>query len=373
MSRSFINLIVVLFKGYWREPGVLFWTLGFPVGVAWVLGVSFLEPPAVSYNVVVSQSAEGGSLVFQGSPTSLDKEVVVEFRAAEGGQVEKVRLLPSGREEAVAALKRGEALLHVEIMGGGSSSHAPLSVRYFFDPANPEAKVAYLWVRGWLRDRALQRGGKSSPLVESVEAFEVKGSRYIDFLIPGLIALGIMNSSLWGIGWTLIEYRIKKFLRRMIATPLSKWEFMAALSTTRVCLGLIEAGLLLTFARFLFGVRIASGGLLFLVVFLAGSVSFMGIAVLAGSRTSNTRVGNGIINAISMPMFILSGVFFSYENLPEWLVGFVKFLPLSILADTLRAVMLSEVGFSDVLAPCLLLVAIGLVFYSIGIRVYRWY
>ncbi len=365
MSKSLFDLIVVQFKGYWREPGVLFWTLAFPVGLAWILGVAFINPPDIEYRIaVVENFSKNESMLFD----SNSNVTSIEFQTSPDSQIEKLILLRMAKAEVEKEMRKGKVLVQVNVLKSVGENY---KVEYYFDPANAEAKVAYLWIQRWINKKlSLEKGDR---LIESVHRVRQQGSRYIDFLIPGLIALGVMNSSLWGIGWTLVEYRIKKFLRRMIATPLRKTEFMIAISVTRIILGLIEAGLLLTFAHFMFGVKVQSGLLSFLSVFLAGCIAFMGIAVLAGSRTANTRIGNGIINAITVPMFILSGVFFSYENLPDWMVGWVQYLPLSVLADSLRLVMLQPVGLGELVFPVAYLCSFGFCFYFLGIRVYRWY
>lgn len=347
---SFFRLVSVQFKEYWREPGVLFWTLGFPVAVAWILGLSFSSKPDITYRIAVIGDVPVARVLLE--------QQTAEVTLPGSNSVEMLSFVAMSREEAMKKISRGEVLVMLE--------YTAEEIIFHFDPAGPEAKAAYLWLKQLL----FPESGASSSHVKPISR---KGARYIDFLVPGLLALGIMNSTLWGIGWTLIEFRMKKFLRRMIATPLNRFVFMASLWTTRVVLGLIEAAILLVFVKFFFDLEIVGGLGLFLISFFAGHIAFTGIAILIASRTSNSRVGNGIINAVTIPMFLLSGVFFSYENLPDWMVGFIQYLPATILADTMRGIFHGTLDFAGVLVPSLWLCLVGTVFYIIGIRIYKWY
>jgi ABC-2 type transport system permease protein len=206
-----------------------------------------------------------------------------------------------------------------------------------------------------------------------VEAVTSKGNRYIDFLIPGLLALGIMNSCIWGIGWNLIDSRIKKLLRRMVATPMKKSTFLAAHMITRFIVIFCEASLLFIFARLAFGVEIQGSPIALFLVYVAGTFAFAGIAILTSSRASNTQVGNGLINAVVLPMTIVSGVFFSYHNFPDWIEVFVKYLPLTLLAESMRAIFNEGAGLAQVFIPCVILSITGVVTFISGLRIYKWY
>ena len=206
---------------------------------------------------------------------------------------------------------------------------------------------------------------KIEPLTES-------GARYIDFLIPGLIALGIMNSCLWGISYSLIDMRSKKLLRRMVATPMSKVNFIASLYISRMGLGLIESFLLILFARFYFHVHMEGNIFLYLLIFLSGYLAFSGIALLVSSRTSNSQIGNGLINAINMPMMVLSGVFFSYHNFPDWTIPVIRKLPLTMLADSIRGIFVEGAVFKDIAVEMIILSAIGILLSFIGLKIYKW-
>ena len=159
----------------------------------------------------------------------------------------------------------------------------------------------------------------------------------------------------------------------MIVTPMRKIDFMLSISIVRMALSIIEAGILFLFARYFFDVRLQGNFSTFAILFLAGHIAFSGLSILLASRTNNTRVGNGLINIVTMPMFLLSGVFFSYHSFPDWMVMIIQYLPLTILADTMRNVFLYNAGLMSIGFPVLYLVTFGAVLYIVGLKYYRWY
>jgi ABC-2 type transport system permease protein len=312
--------------------------------MAWVLGIAFSNQGENLRTVFitgdkVSEKLTGERLVSRGSGSPFR----IKFVTAQPG-------------EAIRAIKRGEIALYVETTGD--------SLIYHFDPANPDAQLLHLLIE---RDLS---GADTNTVVRPLET---KGTRYIDFLIPGMIGLGIMNSCLWGIGWNLIETRMKKLLRRMVATPMKKTVFQGALVITRVILGAIETLLLFAFSYFYFGTEITGSFVAFVIVFLAGVMAFAGIGILTASRTAKTEIGNGLINAVTLTMTILSGIFFNYHNFPDWAISFIQLLPLTILADSIRSIFIEAAGLQDVLKPIVTLFLTGLITFGIGLKIFKWY
>ena len=239
------------------------------------------------------------------------------------------------------------------------------SLIYHFDPLNSDAQLTHL-----ILERSIAGVNTKNT---SVDALQATGTRYIDFLIPGMIALGIMNSCIWGIGWSLIESRMKKLLRRMVATPLKKPVFFTSHMIVRFVLGTLETLLLILFSYFYFGTRITGSIPAFIVVFLAGIFAFAGIAILMASRTAKTEVANGLVNAVTLPMMILSGIFFNYHNFPDWAIPIIQALPLTLVADSIRSIFIEGAGLMEVLRPVIILCAIGLVAFTAGLRAFKWY
>ena len=182
-----------------------------------------------------------------------------------------------------------------------------------------------------------------------------------------------MNSCLWGISYNLIEYRMKKLLRRMVATPMRKSYFFLSLILARIILSSVETTFLILFALLYFKISITGSIPALFMIYLSGICVFSGIAILVSARTSNSQVGNGIINVVILPMTILSGVFFNYHNFPEWAVKIIQFLPLTVLTDNLRGIFVEGFSNSSVVFPSLGLMLAGCLCFLVGLRIYKWY
>ena len=369
MNNILLRLVISQFKIFFREPGVVFWSFGFPVIMAWILGIAFANKSEILSNVAIVSENKQTLSVFPkwlhdktGTlQTELSGESELEWEVGQNeGNRARFRFRLMSAEEAVLALKRGQVSLWIE---GNPES----SLSYRFDPDNAEARLTYLLLEGAFKKK------NTSELKTEVRPLTMVGIRYVDFLIPGLMAMSIMNACLWGIGWNLIELRIKKLLRRMVATPLRKSVFLLSHGLNRMILSAAEMFLLYVFAYFYFDIRIQGSLLALALVFLSGYCSFVGIAVLISSRVQNTQSGNGLINFVTMPMFVLSGIFFSYHNFPDWLIPYVEVLPLTMLTNSLRGIITEGIGLSQVIQPSLSLFGIGAVCFVLGLKFYRWH
>lgn len=345
MNNQLLNLIAIQFKAFFREPAIIFWSIIFPLAIAGVLGIAFSQPeePIRKVAIVDNEHASKSHNLQQ-----LQQQEVVQFD-----------FFYTSLDSVVVKMKRGDINLYVEVAPDDS-------LIFNFDPKNSEGRLTYL-----LLENKLLSAHWSSPT--TVRPITDIGSRYIDFLIPGLIALGIMNSCIWGIGWNLIEYRIKKLMRRMVATPMKRTYFLLAQILSRAVLCSVEAALLFLFAYFVFDVTMQGSLLAFVLVFLAGIMSFAGIAIIASSRVSNNQEANGIINAVVLPMTILSGIFFSYRGFPDWAVAIIEKLPLTMLSDAIRAIFNEGATLQDVAGQIIGLVIIGVITFVLGIRIYKWH
>ncbi len=243
------------------------------------------------------------------------------------------------------------------------------SVEYHFDPMNPDAQLTYLKLSSIIGQ------GEILPVKSNseIKPLTVTGTRYIDFLVPGLITMGVMMSCMWGISYGLIEKRSKKLLRRLVATPMKKSHFLIALITVRITMNLIESLVLLIFTLFAFKMTIQGDLTALLLMYLAGNVAFAGIAVFVSSHTSNTEVGNGLINFVVFPMMVLSGIFFSYQNFPEWSIPVIKNLPLTMLTDGIRSIFNEGAGYHEAAMPILILTTTGILFFSAGLKIFKWH
>src|SRR5205085_8272608 len=237
-------------------------------------------------------------------------------------------------------------------------------VEYLFDPTRPESRLARA-----LADRALRPPGGAPAIDRPVVE---RGSRYIDFLIPGLVGMNVMSSGMWGIGYVVVEMRTRKLLKRLVATPMSRTQFLWSFVLMRAAFLFIELPALLVFGWLAFQVGVAGSLALLVAVALLGALCFSGIGLLVASRAQNTQTVSGIINAVMLPMFIGSGVFFSTARFPDWLQKPLRLLPLTALNDSMRAVMIDGAGIAAVARPAALLAVLAAASFALALRIFRW-
>jgi ABC-type multidrug transport system permease subunit len=348
-----------------REPEVLFWGMIFPVLISIGLGLAFTQHSVSKFQIMLvgeQQTQLDSLLVAHTTPNEIGGKTALTWKIREQtlGDTE-FNFIRSDWEASIIALKRGEADLILTDSTG--------IVRYHFDPHNSQSQLVYMKLSALLK----APGPIAADNEASISPLTLKGVRYIDFLIPGLIVFGVMGSILWGISYTIIEKRSQKLLRRLVATPMKKSNFLIALMLVRITMNIVEALVLFFFAWLIFDIRIQGNIGALLVLFLAGNIGFTGIAVLISCRTSKTEVGTGWINAVQMPMMILSGIFFSYHNFPEWSINIIKALPLTAFADGMRSIFNEGAGWMEILMPSMALSAFGIVCFIIGLKLFKWY
>ena len=362
-NNQLYRLVVCRFLETIREPGVLFWGMIFPVLLSIGLGLAFAQKGETKFNI----------LLVENDYTELDSLLTIYGEKSERGGKESFiwtvedsmlgnttfHFICTHWDDAIVSLKRGESdLIITDSLG---------KIRYHFDPYNAQAQLAYMKLSTLLNAPA-----RVSATQQQIAPLTLKGVRYIDFLIPGLMAFGLMSSLLWGISYTTIECRSQKLLRRMIATPMKKSNFLIAIMFIRMAMNVVEALILFFFAWLLFDIQIQGSIAAFTGLFIAGNVAFTGVAVLLSCRTSKTETGTGLINAVQMPMMLLSGIFFSYHNFPEWSIGVIKLLPLTALADGFRAILNEGAGWLQVMTPITALSVLGIVCFVVGLKWFKW-
>ena len=369
------QLISALFREIIREPGVLFWGILFPILMSLGLGLAFTKKADVIRKVAIISLTERSLMgsdnsVFAGFlRDNCEKNISAasdswrwKYTIKDDKLGNSVFLFYSMKwDEAVVLLKRGT--INVLLLGKTDS------VEYHFDPMNPDAQLTYLKLSTIVGKGAVQPVQSNS----EIKPLTVTGTRYIDFLVPGLIAMGVMMSSMWGISYGIIEKRSKKLLRRLVATPMKKSHFLIALIAVRITMNFIESLVLFLFALFAFKMTIQGNISALILMFLAGNIAFAGIAVLVSSHTSNTEVGNGLINFVVFPMMVLSGIFFSYQNFPDWSLPVIRNLPLTMLTDGIRSIFNEGAGYHEVAIPIFILLAIGALFFSVGLKIFKWH
>jgi len=363
------QLIIAHVKEMVREPGVLFWGIIFPIFMSLGLGVAFTTQADTVRKVPIietySQSIIDSMLIKGGAIKGLmDKEGGTLYTLTIknnklGNSI--FHFYKMDENEAMIALKRGIVNVILD-----QPDDKP---RFRFDPSNPDAQLTYLKLTKIFKNSShinINENGDILPLT-------ITGTRYIDFLIPGLLAMGIMMSTMWGLSYGMIEKRSKKLLRRMVATRMKKSYFLVSLITVRFAMNFIEAALLILFAWLVFHITIQGSITALFLVFIASNIAFSGLAVLISCRTAKTEIGNGLINVVVMPMMLLSGIFFSYHNYPNSLVPILQKLPLTLVADAMRSIFIEGAGVVQVIIPTLMLTVGGVTTFIIGMKFFRWY
>lgn len=357
-----------------REPGVLFWGIVFPILMSLGLGLAFTKKGNSVHEVAVIQpkpntASADTSLISR----YLNQHHAKEVKTATGYSAQTLTLKDDQLGDtrfvflnipwaaAMIQLKRGNISIVLEEKRG--------SLEYHFDPMNPDAQLLYIKLSGLFNGTIpIDRTSNTE-----IKPLTVKGTRYIDFLVPGLIAMGIMMSCMWGISYGTIDNRSKKLLRRMVATPMKKSHYLIALITVRIAMNFVESGLLFLVVWLVFGITIQGSLPALFIIFLSGNIAFAGIAILLSSRTAKTEVGNGLINAVVTPMMVLSGIFFSYHNFPEWSIAIIQKLPLTMIADGMRSVFIEGADIQTIAGTSIILIFIGVLTFASGMKLFRWH
>ena len=369
------QLILALFREIIREPGVLFWGILFPILMSVGLGLAFTKKTDVIRKVAVINSSERSitlsdiNVIEDFLLKSCEKNNSPDKKAWQWKYKKKDEKLGNSIflfynmewDDAMKFLKRGT--INLLITGQNNS------VEYHFDPMNSDAELTFLKLSSIIGKGEIISAKSNS----EIKPLTVTGTRYIDFLVPGLIGMGVMMSSMWGISYGIIEKRSKKLLRRLVATPMRKSHFLIALITVRITMNFIESSVLLIFSLIAFKMTIQGDISALILTFLAGNIAFAGIAVFASSHTSNTEVGNGIINFVVFPMMILSGIFFSYQNFPDWSLPVIRNLPLTMLTDGIRSIFNEGAGYHELALPIFIMTAVGVAFFSVGLKIFKWH
>jgi ABC-2 type transport system permease protein len=343
-----------------REPEVVFWVFVFPLLLAAGLGIAFRNKPADIPSVIVidNPGAQKTLAMLQSAPGKLSSEGSASDKNATRSAIRAAIL---ERDAALKAFHSGKYDLAIESNSDGSYT-------YYYDPARPESVLSRAEIDAQLQSAA----GRKDVLTTSAQSSSEPGSRYIDFLIPGLLGMNLMNSGMWGVGFALVEMRQRKLLKRFVATPMRRSDFLLALTSSRLVLMVIEVGLLLGFGVLVFHMRVQGSILSVILLGSIGAVAFGGVGLLTACRAQKIESVSGLINLVMMPMWIFSGVFFSYQRFPAIAHPFIKALPLTALNDALRAVILEGASLGSQSGRLLVLAIWGGVSFVLALRWFRW-
>ncbi len=330
------------FREFFREPEALFWVYGFPLLLAAGLGLAFRDRPA-------------------------DRIVVGQLPGVTSGAIDALKADSGIRLEAfpdsaagARALRNGRiALLLVPDSG---------ALRYRYDDTRPDARMA----RQRVNDVVQRSAGRTEPVAIGDQIVRERGSRYIDFLIPGLIGFNLMGSGIWGTGFTIVDARKRKLLKRLAATPMSRSEYLASFLLSQLVLLVFAVGMLLLFGMLVFDVPVrGSFGTLAVTCSIAG-LAFVALGLLIAARPRTVEAGSGLMNLVMLPMWVFSGVFFSSSHFPAVMQPVIKALPLTAANDALRAVMLEGAGLTQVFPELAVLVVWLILCFGLALKLFRW-
>ncbi|MBI1354695.1 MAG: ABC transporter permease [Acidobacteria bacterium] len=341
--QAFRELLLDRLRQFHREPEVIFWVYLFPLLLIAGLGVAFSEdgPKPVLVRVVADSPERTAELARQLASPEIETET-------------------AGLDQLDRAGMGGRWDLTIVARDGG--------VEYRLDPQQPESRLARE-----LADRALQQSqGRVDPVSTTTVAEVRPGSRYIDWVIPGLLGLNILGSSMWGVGFTLVDLRIRKVLKRLSATPMRHGDFLLALLASRMLFLALEVVAILAFGRLVFHMPIVGDPLSIAGLCFLGACSFSAISLLTGARADKLETVTGLMNAIQVPMWIASGVFFSADRFPPVVQPLIQLLPLTQLNNGLRAILLEGHNLLDEAAAVGVLSAWGIVCFAAALRLFRW-
>lgn len=339
------QLTLARLREFFREPEAVFWVYGFPILMAVLLGIAFREQSADKIFVDVQEGPHADSAL----------------SALQANQKFNTRKC----DEATCRnrLRTGKTQLVVVSTDGSSAAFD-----YLYDPARSDSVLARKET-----DDALQRAAGRKDLFPAQDReFKEPGGRYIDFLIPGLLGMSIMGGGLWGVGFVTVDMRIRKLLKRFLATPMKKTHFLSAVMLSRMCFLIPEVLVLIVFAAIAFGVKIYGSFIATAFLILLGSMTFSGFGLLVASRAKTIEAVSGLMNLVMLPMWMLSGIFFSSSRYPDAAQPFIRVLPLTALIDAMRAVMIDGASIFSQIHHIVLLAIWGIVTFVIALRIFRW-
>ena len=335
---SLYQLTSVRFRLILREPEAIFWIFIFPILLAVGLGIAFRNRPADVLQVGATTTQLTQALAADKGLTAATMDEAAGTRALATGSI------------LLLAIQR------------------PDGVAYKYDDTNPDARTASL-----VANQAIQAAaGRRDAIPATNQLVHETGARYIDFVVPGLLGMNLMGSAMWGLGFSIVEARQKKLLKRLVASPMPRWQYLASFLLSRLAMLVIEVAAFLGFAWLAFGVPFR--GSLFQLAFLCvlTSLVFSALGLLVASRARTMEAVSGLMNLVMLPMWILSGVFFSASRFPAVIQPLVRALPLTAAIDAMRGNMLQGLSITQMLSPLAILAAWFIVPFAISLRIFRW-
>jgi ABC-2 type transport system permease protein len=353
------QLTVSRMRIFYREPAAVFWVYGFPLVMAMSLGMAFRDKPEESIRVdVVEAGVQSPTSNVQSQTASDSKSEIQNLKSALSDR--RFIVVDSPAENWRKRLQAGKTDVVIETNADGT-------YQLWDEPHRTESRLARYAI-----EAALLRGESNSSAPLEEKHLEQAGSRYIDFLLPGLIGLNLMGGGMWGVGFVIVDMRVRKLLKRFLATPMRRSDFLLSVMFSRLFFTLTDIIILLIFGYLMFQVRCYGSWLALTAVVLLGGATFAGVGLLVASRAQTIETVSGFMNFVMLPMWILSGVFFSSERFPSEIQPLINALPLTALNQALRGVMLEGQSLAALWPQVAILLGYAVVTFSVALRVFRW-
>jgi ABC-type multidrug transport system permease subunit len=344
-SHPLIELATMRVREFLREREAVFWVFIFPVLMTFALGIAFRNTAPDKTFVAIEAEAPSASV-------SELADVL-----ARSPEINSSVLAP---DEAARALRSGKVAIVIKPVNDSYSLR--------FDPTRPESRTARLIV-----DDVLQRAkGRKDVVKVGEERITETGARYVDFLVPGLIGMNLMGSGLWGLGFTIVIARSRKLLKRFAATPMRRSHYLLSFMLSRLVFLLLEVAAVVVFAWLVFGFTVRGSWLSLSLITLLGGFTFSGIGLLVAARPTTIEGVSGLMNFIMLPMWLLSGTFFSSERFPQVFQPFIKALPLTALNTLLRSVMNEGAPLWANWMHIAILLAWLFISFVVALKIFRW-
>lgn len=372
MNHPLTQLILARLREFTREPAAVFWVYGFPLIMTVALGLAFRDKPVAQTITVDIQSSSAASSITdllssdERFVVSIEDEAVWRKRLRVGKT--DIVIVPQDANDLDGENSRDKIDESSSASLGNSSTPMLPSLEYVFDPSRPGSIVA----RDAVNDAIQKAAGRVDLVDVDDEEFDEPGNRYIDFLIPGLLGMSLMGGGLWGVGYAITDMRIRKLLKRFVATPMKRSHFLGGIMISRMLFVIPEMVLLIIFARVFFKVEVQGSFLAVMFLILIGAIQFSGIGLLIASRAQTIETVSGLMNLTMLPMWIASGIFFKSENFPDFMQPFILILPLTPLIRSLRGVMLEGNTLLELVPELTLMTGWGVLTFALALFLFRW-
>lgn len=341
-----LQLTQARLREFLREPEAVFWVFCFPILMIVALGLAFRSESIETITVDVVESPSSAKLV---EALESDERFLVQLHPVD---VSHHRLRTGKTELVVSPQNESESITY----------------RYEFDPTRPGSVLARKLV-----DDALQRAAGREDVAKTEDVtLDEPGGRYIDFLVPGLIGMGLMGGGIWAVGFAVVDMRIRKLLKRFLATPMKKHHFLASLMLSRLAFMIPEVIVIVVFSRLTFGVVCQGSYVTLAVLVLLGAIEFTGIGLLIASRAKTLEAASGLMNLVMVPMWIGSGIFFSAERFPDLLQPAIRLLPLTPVISGIRQVMLEGTDLTQLGPELGVIFGWSVISFGLALRFFRW-